>query len=78
MYTHTHIHKHIHTMEYYSAIKRNGISPFVATWMDSEGIMLSEISQSKTNIVYYHLHMESKMYNKLVNIIEKQAHRYRG
>ena len=40
--------------------------------------MLSEISQSKTNIVYYHLHMESKMYNKLVNIIEKQAHRYRG
>ena len=41
--------------------------------------MLSEISQSKTNIVYYHLYMESKMYNKLVNIIEKkQAHRYRG
>ena len=78
MYTHTPIHKPIHTMEYYSAIKRNGISPFVATWMDSEGIMLSEISQSKTNIVYYHLHMEPKMYNKLVNIIEKQAHRYRG
>ena len=32
-------------MEYYSAIKKNEILPFVTTWMDAEGIMLSEISQ---------------------------------
>ena len=32
-------------MEYYSAIKKNEIMPFVATWMDLDGIMLSEISQ---------------------------------
>ena len=32
-------------MEYYSAIKKNEILPFAATWMDLEGIMLSEISQ---------------------------------
>ena len=37
---------HLYTMEYYLAIKRNGILPFAATWMDLEDIMLSEISQT--------------------------------
>ena len=32
-------------IEYYSAIKKNEILPFVTMWMDLEGIMLSEISQ---------------------------------
>ena len=36
---------HIYTMEYYSAIKRNEIMPFAATWMDLEIIILSEVSQ---------------------------------
>ena len=31
-------------MEYYSDMKNNEILPFVTTWMDLEGIMLSEIS----------------------------------
>ena len=35
---------HTHTMEYYSAIKKNEILPFAATWMDLEGIRLNEIS----------------------------------
>ena len=34
-------------MEYYSAIKKNEILPFAATWVDLEGIMLSEISQTE-------------------------------
>ena len=34
-------------MEYYSAIKKNEILPLVTTWMDLEGIMLSEVSQTK-------------------------------
>ena len=38
---------YIYTMEYYSAIKKNKIMPFAATWMDLEGIMLSEISQTE-------------------------------
>ena len=42
---------YIHTMEYYSAIKKNEILPFATTWMKLEGIMLSEISQRKTNII---------------------------
>ena len=33
-------------MEYYLAIKKNEILPFVTTWMELEGIMLTEISQS--------------------------------
>ena len=36
-------------MEYYSIIKKNGILPFAPTWMDLGGIMLSEVSQTKTN-----------------------------
>ena len=32
-----------HTMEYYSVVKNNEIFPFVATWTNLEGIMLSEI-----------------------------------
>ena len=37
---------YIYTMEYYSAIKKNGIMPFAATWMDIESVILSEVSQS--------------------------------
>ena len=38
---------YICTMEYYSAIKKNEILPFATMWMEVEGIMLSEISQSE-------------------------------
>ena len=38
---------YIHTMEYYSAIKKNETRPFVATWMDLESVMLSEVSQTE-------------------------------
>ena len=40
---------HIYTMEYYSAL---------------EGIMLSEVSQTKTNTIGLYLYMESKNQNK--------------
>ena len=38
---------YIYTMEYYSAIKKNEIMPFSATWMDLEMIVLSEISHTE-------------------------------
>ena len=34
-------------MEYYSAWKKKEILPFVTTWMNMEGIMLSKISQAE-------------------------------
>ena len=34
-------------MEYYSAIKKSEILPFATMWMELEGIMLSEMSQSE-------------------------------
>ena len=40
---------YIGTMDYYSAIKQNGIMAFAATWMQPEIIILSEVSQKKTN-----------------------------
>ena len=48
-------------MEYCSAIKNNEIMSFVATWMDPEIIILSEVSQrQETNIMWHCLHVESK------------------
>ena len=38
---------HIYTMEYYSAIKKNEIMPFAATWLDLGIIILSEVSQTE-------------------------------
>ena len=34
-------------MEYYSAIKKNKIMPFAATWMELETLILSEVSQKE-------------------------------
>ena len=42
---------YIHTMEYYSAIKKNEIMPFAATWMDLEIIIQSEAEKGKYHMV---------------------------
>ena len=41
-------------------MRKKGILPFLTTGMDIDSIMLSEISQRKTNTVWYHLKMKSK------------------
>ena len=46
------IYVYTHTMEYYSAIKRNEIMPLAATWMDLEIIILSEVSQTEKDKYY--------------------------
>ena len=38
-------------MEYYSAMRKKEILLFPTTWMDLEGIILSKISQRKTNTI---------------------------
>ena len=43
----------IHSMEYYSAIKKNEVMPFAATWMDLEITTLSKVSQKEKD--NYHM-----------------------
>ena len=43
--------QYIYTMEYYSAMKKNDIMPFVATGMDLEIAILSDVRQRKRNIL---------------------------
>ena len=40
---------YIYTMEYYSAIKKNEFMKFLGKWLDLEGIILSEVTQSQKN-----------------------------
>ena len=54
---------YIYTMEYYSAIKKNGIMPFAATWMDIESVILNEVKsvrQRRRNIICHPLYVEPK------------------
>ena len=48
-----------YTMEYYLAIKKNEIVPFVATWMDLEIMDLSEISHTEKD--KYHIDFSSRL-----------------
>ena len=49
----THTYACTYTTYYYPAISKNEIMPFVATWMDLEIIMLSEVSQKEKD--KYHI-----------------------
>ena len=41
--------RHIYTMEYYGATKRNEIELFVVRWMHLEFVIQSEVSQKEKN-----------------------------
>ena len=56
---------YIYTMEYYLAIKKNEVMALAATWIDLDIVILSEISQRKTHIIWYHLYVESKRKKRL-------------
>ena len=49
-------------MEYYSAIKKNEIIPFAATWMDLEIMILRKVSHKEKDKCHmiYHLYVEDK------------------
>ena len=46
-----HIHMYIYTHNVILAIKKNEISSFVTTWMNVQGIRLSEIRQQEKDIL---------------------------
>ena len=50
---------YIHTIEYHSAMRKKEILPSATTWMDFEGILLSEISRERQiSILYGVTHVE--------------------
>ena len=44
---------YIHTVDYYSAMKRNTFESLLMKWMNLEPIIQSEVSQRKINVVYH-------------------------
>ena len=46
--------RYVYTMEYYSAIKKDEIMPFAATWMQLQiMILISEVSQKEKDKIIY-------------------------
>ena len=62
-------------MEYYSDIKKNGIMPFAATWMDLEIIIRSEVSQTEKD-KYHMILLICRILKKMVqmNLFTKQRY----
>ena len=54
---------YIYTKEYYLAIKKEWN---FAICSNMDGLMLSEISQRKTNTLWHHLYVKPKKWNKLI------------
>ena len=60
-------------MEYYLTIKKNKIMPFsVATWMDLEIIILSEVNQTEKQISYDITYTHNLIKITLVNLFTEQ------
>ena len=53
----------VYTMEYHLAVRKNEILPFVAMWMELEG-MLSELSQKRTDIICFHSYVDLEKLNR--------------
>ena len=63
--------QHHSSKAYYWALKKGEISPFITTWVYSDDITLSEISQRKTNTVWYHLW--NLKHNKSKSVFKTEA-----
>ena len=45
-------------------MRKNEILPFATMWTELEGIMLSDISQRKTDIIYFYSYVEFEKLNR--------------
>ena len=65
----------MYTMDYYSDIKKNKIMAFVATWIDLEITILSEVSHTEKDKYHMISYVEpKKMIQK--NLFIKRKHRF--
>ena len=55
---------YIYIVKYYSTIKKNKMTPFAATWMELETLIVSEVSQTEIDKYMYHLYLESNIWHK--------------
>ena len=62
--------------EYYSALENKKTLLFATTWMDREGILLSEISQTERQMLYHLTYMQ-KLNNKQIQNKKAWIHGYR-
>ena len=51
-------------MEYYLAMRKNEIWPFVATWMELESGMLNEISHTEKDTISFHSYVDPEKLNR--------------
>ena len=51
-------------MEYYVAMRKNEIWSFVATWMELECVMLSEISHTEKDAICFHSSVDPETLNR--------------
>lgn len=59
--------RRIYAVEYYAAVKKNGITPSAATWVTLGKIILREERQRTANTLCCHSHVESKKEVKQMN-----------
>ena len=58
-------------------MKNKDILPFLTTYMDPEGIMLSEIDLTNTNAVWYQEYVESKFIETETRMVNSKSLRAR-
>ena len=64
---------YIYTKEYCSAIKKNEMGPFAATWINLDSVILNDVRQKRRNILYMWNLKRSKT-NKLNYKTERDSH----
>ena len=63
------------TVEYHSAIERNEIMPFAATWMDLESAILSKVREGQISCAIPYMWTLKNDTNRLIHKTETEAQR---